>query len=92
MKYTHEFGLELETIFKKAAKNQDLLHEFLFDLLSPAEYKDLAVRWQIVKMLERGLPQREIAKKLKVSVATVTRGSREMRNKKGGFRQLLKVK
>lgn len=92
MKYDHKYGEELEQLIKTAAKDRALLHELLFDLLSPVEYKELAVRWQIVKMLEQGTPQREIAEKLKVSVATVTRGSREMMNKKGGFQQLLKAK
>jgi TrpR family trp operon transcriptional repressor len=90
MKYVHEYGVELEELIKKASKSQTLLHEFLFDLLSPAEYKDLAVRWQIVKQLQKGLSQRDIAKNLKVSISTVTRGSREMLNKKGGFAEILK--
>ena len=62
------------------------MREFLFDLLSPAEYRELAVRWQIIKLLEKKIAHREIAKKLKVSVATVSRGVRELTNKKGGFR------
>lgn len=73
----------------KAAKDPILLHDFLFDLLSPAEYTDLAVRWQIIKQLHEGKPQREVAKDLRVSVATITRGSKEMMNKNGGFRRIL---
>lgn len=90
MKYIHEYGIELEELIKKASKNSRLLHEFLFDLLSPAEYKDLAVRLQIVKQLQKGVSQRDIAKALHVSISTVTRGSREMLNKKGGFTEILK--
>jgi Trp operon repressor len=89
MKYEHRYSEELEKVLKIACKNPKLLHEFLFDLLSPVEYKELAVRWQIMKMLWQKVPQREIAKKLHVSVATVTRGSRELANKKGGFRMML---
>jgi TrpR family trp operon transcriptional repressor len=92
MKYQHKFSEDLEKILKKACKNPKLLHEFLFDILSPAEYKELAVRWQIMKMLWEKVPQREIAKTLGVSVATVTRGSRELANKKGGFRMMLENK
>jgi Trp operon repressor len=77
-------------MLKKAAKDKALLHEFLFDILSPAEYKDLAVRWQIAKQLHKDVPQRDIAKNLKVSISTVTRGSREMMNKNGGFMKVLK--
>lgn len=90
MKYIHEYGQELEEIIKKASKSPALLHEFMFDLLSPAEYKDLAVRWQIVKQLHQGVSQRDIAKNLHVSISTVTRGSREMLNRKGGFAEILK--
>ena len=90
MRYIHEYGIELEELLLKASKNKDLMHEFLFDLLSPAEYKDLAIRWQIVKQLQKGVSQRVIAKNLRVSISTVTRGSREMLNKKGGFAKMLK--
>lgn len=89
MRYEHKYGLELEKLFAQIGNNRSLVHEFLYDLLSPAEYKDLAVRLQIVKQLRRGVAQRDIAKNLKVSVATVTRGSREMMNKKGGFKLIL---
>lgn len=88
MQYKHEYGVELEELIRKVAKdkNKQLMREFLFDLLSHAEYRELAVRWQIVKMLEAKVPHREISKKLRVSVATVSRGVRELANKKGGFK------
>ncbi|MDR3642994.1 MAG: Trp family transcriptional regulator [Candidatus Doudnabacteria bacterium] len=89
MKFTHKYGKELEKILQKAAKNPRLLHEFLQDLLSPPEYEDLAIRWQIVRQLHKNVPQRKIAKNLRVSVATVSRGSRELLNKKGGFTKMI---
>lgn len=91
MQYKHEYGVELEKLIEKIGQGKDkkLMREFLFDLLSPAEYRELAVRWQIVKMLEQKVPHREIAKKLKVSVATINRGSMELANKKGGFKAAL---
>lgn len=91
MRYVHEYGVELEKVLTKISKQPKLLHEFLFDILSPAEYKELAVRWQIAKQLHKGVAQRDIAKNLHVSISTVTRGSREMLNKKGGFREVLKI-
>jgi TrpR family trp operon transcriptional repressor len=71
------------------ASDKKLLQEFLIDLLTPAEYREIGIRWQIVKMLHRGIPQRRIAKQLGVSVATVGRGSRELLNSKGGFARTL---
>lgn len=89
MQYKAEYAHELEKLLIKIAEHPAIFHEFLFDLLSPAEYKELSVRWQIVKMLKNRISHREIAKKLKVSVATVTRGSRELANKKGGFQVVI---
>jgi len=85
MKFKQKYAVELEELFKKSSKNKKLLREFLKDLLTPLEYKDLAIRWQIVKGLKNKIPHRKIAKNLKVSVATINRGSRELINKKGGF-------
>ena len=59
------------------------------DLLSPREYSDIAKRLQIVKQLESGIPQREVAENLEVGIATVTRGSHELKDDKGGFRKVL---
>lgn len=65
--------------------------EFLEDLLTPEEFNNIAVRWQLVKMLAKERPQREISQELKVAIATITRGSRELRNPTGGFKKVLKL-
>jgi len=62
---------------------------FLEDLLTPGEYGEIARRWQLVKQLDKGIPQRQIAEDLGVGIATVTRGSRELRDPNGGFRKVL---
>ena len=59
------------------------VREFLDGILTPKERKELPVRLQIVKLLKKGIPQHEIATKLGVGVATVTRGSKEIA--KGNF-------
>ena len=48
-------------------------------LLTPAEYDDLSQRWQIVKKLIEGKSQRAICENQGVAIATVTRGSRELK-------------
>ena len=63
---------------------------FLKDLLTPAEYEEIKRRLQIIKLLKQGLPQREVAKKLKIAIATITRGSRMLKNPKGGFNKIFK--
>lgn len=70
-------------------KNPALMDKFLQDLLTPSEYEDIEVRLQIVKKLMQKTPQRKIAKQLGVSIAKITRGSRELLDKNGGFWRVL---
>lgn len=64
-------------------KNPAIMKNFLVGLLTPQELEEIPTRVQIIKMLKKGVLQHEIAKKLKIGVATVTRGSNEI--KKGRF-------
>lgn len=82
----------IEVIFKVAnIKDKQLLADFVRDILTPHEFENIAMRWQIVKRLEKGEFQESIAEDLHLGIATVTRGSREMRKKDGGFKRALKV-
>lgn len=70
------FDQLVKTIF--VYKKPEDLKQFLTAILTPKELVEISTRLQIVRLLKRGIPQREIAKKLGVGVATVTRGSREL--------------
>lgn len=83
------YAEELVGVFEKVSQDKKLLKDFLKDILTPKEYKILMIRWQIVTQLAKGLSQRQIADNLRVSIATITRGSRELLDKKGGFNQVL---
>lgn len=69
---------ELVEAFLKQKSKPEML-EFLKGILTPRELEELTTRLQIVKLLKSGLPHQEIARRLKVGVATVTRGSRELK-------------
>ena len=86
---TKEFK-ELVKAFRVASESDALMKEFLEDILTPAEISEFKQRWQIVKMLNKGERQHDIAKKLHIGVGTVTRGSREMKDPNGGFMKVLK--
>ena len=88
-KYTKEL---ISLLAEIGASDKKLLQEFLIDLLTPAEYKEIALRWQIVKLLHQGIAHRAIAKQLGVGIATVSRGSRELLDPKGGFNRVLTMK
>ncbi len=85
-KYKDEFT----RVLRDTAKSAELFQEVLIDFYTPAEYDELAIRWQIVKLLSEGTSHRDIADKHKIGICTVTRGSRELRNPKGGFNHILK--
>ncbi|HBR80035.1 TPA: transcriptional regulator [Candidatus Uhrbacteria bacterium] len=81
---------ELEKVLRLAAGDPKTFNLLLEDLLSPEELKVLPVRWQIIKRLNQGRPHHKITEELGVGVATVTRGSQMLKNKTGGFQQILK--
>src|SRR3989338_6919585 len=85
-----EYKEELVEIFSKIQGDKNLMKEFLLDVLTPAEFEALALRWQIVKKLNKGETHRSVAGDLGLGISTVTRGSRELRNKNGGFHLMLK--
>ncbi len=52
---------------------------FLKGMFTQVELRRVAKRWQLLELLAGGMTQRKIAKKLKVSLCNITRGSREFR-------------
>lgn len=73
-----------------AAKKPGDVRGLLQALLTPVEVTELAKRWQIVKRLIREVPQRQIRDSLAVSIATVTRGSRELKYGNGILQKFYK--
>jgi len=71
-----------------SVSDEKLMEDLLNGILTPAERSEIALRLQIVKQLLDGTPQAKIAKNLGVGIATVTRGSREL--KQGHFKVLSK--
>lgn len=60
-------------------KKESEMENFLKLLFTPSERKEIPRRLEIIKLLKRNIPQRKIAKDLDVSVATISRGSREIK-------------
>ncbi len=83
---------DLIDIINSINNDKNLLNSFLTDLLTPAEYTEIKKRWEIVKMLNEGINQHQISKSLHVGIATVTRGSRAIKDSKGGFKKVLNQK
>jgi TrpR family trp operon transcriptional repressor len=87
MQNTH-YIQDLAAIFSRI-KNEEMAENILRNILTPKELEEISKRLQIFKMLKAGISQREIAKKLKVSIGTVSRGSRELQYGPPGFKNLV---
>jgi len=72
----------IETLLKIDTKRE--MQNFLEGILTPKELLELPNRLAIVKLLKKGISHHDIAGKMHVGVATVTRGSREIQ--KGKFK------
>ncbi len=67
-------------------KNETEAKQFFRDLLTLAEIKEFSNRWQVVKMLYLGMSYMNIARKLRVSTATVTRVAHWLHKGMGGYK------
>ena len=85
-----EYKQELVEVFSRITSDKEFVTLFLKDILTPNEFETLALRWQIVKKLKKGEDHRSIVGDLGLGMSTVTRGSRMLRNKNGGFNLMLK--
>ena|SRR3989344_818359 len=85
-----EYKQELVEVFSRITSDKEFVTLFLKDILTPNEFETLALRWQIVKKLKKGKDHRSIVGDLGLGMSTVTRGSRMLRNKNGGFNLMLK--
>ena len=66
------------------AKTSEEMNNLVLGLFTQGEIEEFAKRIELVKLLKEGVPQHQIAKKLGVGVATVTRGAKEI--KQGRFK------
>ena len=64
-----------------AQDTPEKMETVLRELLTPSELMDVAKRVQIFKLLQQGVPQRQIADRLGVGIATVTRGSNALKKR-----------
>ena len=83
----HPEILEILTSFNDKKE----LERFLLDLLTPNEIEEIGKRWELVKMLSDGVPQRDIAKKLGISLGKISRGAHELKYGHDGFLKALKA-
>lgn len=80
---------DLHALFA-SVKTEKEAESLLHDILTPHERKSVAERWQLIRALASGMKQREISKKLNISISKITRGSQMLKTGSGGFELFLK--
>jgi TrpR-related protein YerC/YecD len=73
----------------QALEGTDEVEHFLRDLCTLSELEAMAHRWEVVKLLDQGLPYQEIARRTGASTTTVTRVAHWLRHGEGGYRTAL---
>lgn len=69
--------------------DRKLIEDFLNSLLTNKEIIDISSRWELVKLLHAGVPQRKIAEDLRLSLCKITRGSRELKKEPSAFKFMI---
>lgn len=86
-----ELEAALREMCSLLAENNDarFIYDFFGCLFTKAELVDFAKRWLLVREIDKGTTQREIARKFHISLCKITRGSRELKKDSSAFRRLL---
>lgn len=81
----------LDEICKLLASTDDaeLIKKFFGCLFTPSELQDMTKRWLLVKEIDKGTTQREIARMFSMSLCKITRGSKELKKEGSAFRIML---
>jgi len=78
---------QLDELFAtiSSLRGQDQIRQFLRDLCTPGELEAMAQRWEVVQLLNEGMPYLEISKRTGASTATVTRVAQWFHHGEGGY-------
>jgi len=79
---------ELIRVFTEINDDGDMAR-FFDEIFTPKERADLVMRWQLLKELHAGEPQRAIAARHRISLCKITRGSRILKQEDSVTRILL---
>ena len=65
------------------------MRRFFGEIFTPTEIRDISLRWELMRRLHAGVPQREIAKALRISLCKITRGAKVLKDRGSVTRNIL---
>ncbi len=77
----------LQTIL--SLENEEEAKAYLRDLLSERDLRELAMRWEVAKKLDAGVPMSEIQDEYKQSYTTITKINRWLKEGCGGYKMMI---
>lgn len=72
-----------------ALQDREETAAFFRDLCTRRELSDLSHRWAVARLLDQGIPYREIAELTGASTATITRINQWLQHGAGGYQLIL---
>lgn len=70
-------------------KNEDELKAFFRDIFSERDLREFAMRWEVAKKLDAGVPYSEIEQETGESPNTIARISRWLKEGCGGYKMMI---
>jgi len=65
------------------------MKKFFEEIFTSAEIQDVALRWRLMQLLHKEIPQRQIASKLGISLCKITRGSKVLKTRGSVAKRIL---
>lgn len=76
-----------ETILKLETREE--CEKFFRDLMTISELEAISERWEVVQLVDQGIPYRKISEQTGASTATITRIAHWLKHGMGGYRLML---
>lgn len=73
----------------RSLETREETERFFRDLCTLSELEAMAHRWQVARLVDKGLPYLEVAERTGASTTTVTRVAHWLRHGEGGYRLAL---
>ena len=71
-------------------ENEEIMSRFFEEIFTQAERKDISLRWELMRMLKKGVSQRKIATELGISLCKITRGAKILKDPRSVSNRMIK--